>query len=145
MHSQRDSKLLSAPIEIRFAVYANIIPDRIHVFFSEGKLHMLACLQPSLGDDATTATSTEVATTTRHRIPDGPIVCAPLGGRIGNVRKLPRRKTAPAHANIVAIVSLILFFHERRCKGPDSIPNLVVTESILLLAGSSMSATSWPR
>lgn len=51
MHSQRESKLLSAPAEIRRAIYANIIPSQIHAFLSQGRIQLSVCLQPNLGDD----------------------------------------------------------------------------------------------
>ena len=51
MHSQRESKLLSAPAEIRRAIYANIIPSQIHAFLSQGRIQLSGCLQPNLGDD----------------------------------------------------------------------------------------------
>ncbi|RWA12244.1 hypothetical protein EKO27_g2853 [Xylaria grammica] len=50
MHPQHESRLLSVPIEIRRAIYANAIPRQIHVFLSQGKLRLSACLEPNLGD-----------------------------------------------------------------------------------------------
>ncbi|KAI1119804.1 hypothetical protein F5Y10DRAFT_150740 [Nemania abortiva] len=52
MHSQQESRLLSAPAEIRRAIYANVIPDQVHVFLSHGRLQLSVCLQPNLGDDS---------------------------------------------------------------------------------------------
>ncbi len=51
MHSQRESKLVSAPAEIRRAIYANTIPSQIHAFLSQGRIQLSVCLQPNLGDD----------------------------------------------------------------------------------------------
>ncbi|KAI0415300.1 hypothetical protein F5X98DRAFT_347035 [Xylaria grammica] len=50
MHPQHESRLLSVPIEIRRAIYANAVPRQIHVFLSQGKLRLSACLEPNLGD-----------------------------------------------------------------------------------------------
>lgn len=51
MHLQHESKLLSAPAEIRRAIYANIIYCQIHAFLSQGRILLSECLQPNLGDD----------------------------------------------------------------------------------------------
>ncbi|KAI0431604.1 hypothetical protein F5Y09DRAFT_184541 [Xylaria sp. FL1042] len=51
MHLQRESRLLSAPLEIRRAIYAIILPHQVHMFLSQGKLRLSVCLQPHLGDD----------------------------------------------------------------------------------------------
>ncbi|KAI0522229.1 hypothetical protein F5B22DRAFT_466099 [Xylaria bambusicola] len=52
MHPQRESRLLSAPVEIRRAIYAMIIPREIHAFLSRGRLRLSVCLEPNLGDDS---------------------------------------------------------------------------------------------
>ncbi|KAI0813821.1 hypothetical protein GGR55DRAFT_636041 [Xylaria sp. FL0064] len=48
---QTGSGLLSAPWEIRRAIYSILLPDQVHVFLSQGKLRLSICLQPNLGDD----------------------------------------------------------------------------------------------
>ncbi|KAK0111137.1 hypothetical protein ONS95_001513 [Cadophora gregata] len=49
IHSQSNSRLLSALLEVRQAIYSHL--DRhVHAFLSEGKLRMLICLEPNLGD-----------------------------------------------------------------------------------------------
>ncbi|KAI0529940.1 hypothetical protein GGR58DRAFT_495118 [Xylaria digitata] len=52
MHPQRESRLLSAPLEIRQAIYTMIIPRQVHVFLSRGRLRLSICLEPNLGDDS---------------------------------------------------------------------------------------------
>jgi hypothetical protein len=48
---QRESRLMSMPVEIRRAIYASVIDDyHIHAFLSEGRIQLSTCLQPNLGD-----------------------------------------------------------------------------------------------
>lgn len=51
VHSQREGKLLSMPVEIRQAIYGYILHGQTHVFLSQGRLQLSVCLQPNLGDD----------------------------------------------------------------------------------------------
>ncbi|KAI0117917.1 hypothetical protein GGR51DRAFT_555199 [Nemania sp. FL0031] len=51
MHLQLESRLLSAPAEIRRMIYANIIPRQIHAFHAHEGPYLSICLQPNLGDD----------------------------------------------------------------------------------------------
>jgi hypothetical protein len=51
VHSQHESKLLSMPVEIRQAIYAQTFHGQTHAFLSQGRIHLSVCLQPNLGDD----------------------------------------------------------------------------------------------
>ncbi|KAI1359525.1 hypothetical protein F5Y08DRAFT_319490 [Xylaria arbuscula] len=52
MRSQKGRcSFLSAPLEIRHAIYALILPRAVHVFLSRGRLRLSMCLDPNLGDD----------------------------------------------------------------------------------------------
>ena len=51
VHSQAESRLLSAPLEVRREIYSYFsIDNQIHIFQREGKLRISTCLKPSLGD-----------------------------------------------------------------------------------------------
>lgn len=50
--SQSDSRLLSAPLEVRREIYSHFgIDNQIHLVLHEGRLRMSVCLEPSLGDN----------------------------------------------------------------------------------------------
>ena len=48
---QLESRLFLTPIEIRYAIYVHLIPNRVYVFFRQGKIHMSLCVEPSLAGD----------------------------------------------------------------------------------------------
>ncbi|KAL5328193.1 hypothetical protein ACEPPN_001689 [Leptodophora sp. 'Broadleaf-Isolate-01'] len=50
MHLQSQSKLLSAPLEIRRAIYTQISSGHLHALRSQSKFRFSGCLQPNLGD-----------------------------------------------------------------------------------------------
>ena len=51
IHSQHQSMLLSAPLEVRQSIYSHLIPRHIHVTLLNGKIQFSPCLQPNLGDN----------------------------------------------------------------------------------------------
>lgn len=48
---QLGSGLFLAPIEIRYAIYVHFVPNRVHVFFRQGKIHLSMCVEPSPAGD----------------------------------------------------------------------------------------------
>ena len=48
---QLGSGLILAPIEIRRAIYVHLIPNGVHVFFRQGKIHLSVCVEPSPAGD----------------------------------------------------------------------------------------------
>ena len=48
---QLGSGLFLAPIEIRRAIYVYLIPNGVHVFFRQGKIHLSVCVEPSPAGD----------------------------------------------------------------------------------------------
>lgn len=49
MHAQYDSRLMSAPAEIRRAIYQHLAPASIHIFMSpQGRLDVSVCLEPPI-------------------------------------------------------------------------------------------------
>ena len=48
---QLGSGLFLAPIEIRRAIYVHLIPNGVHVFFRQGKIHLSVCVEPSPAGD----------------------------------------------------------------------------------------------
>ncbi|KAL5347959.1 hypothetical protein ACLOAV_007371 [Pseudogymnoascus australis] len=50
VHPQVQSKLLSVPVEIRQAIYAQIFHGQSHAFLWQGRIHLSECFQPNLGD-----------------------------------------------------------------------------------------------
>lgn len=48
---QLGSRLFSAPLEIREAIYEYLVPDGVHVYLHRDNLRLSRCVQPHLGDD----------------------------------------------------------------------------------------------
>lgn len=49
---QLQSKFFTSPTEIRHAIYAYLIPDRIHISCGKSGLRLLSCVQREKDDDA---------------------------------------------------------------------------------------------
>ncbi|KAL2065800.1 hypothetical protein VTL71DRAFT_3470 [Oculimacula yallundae] len=50
LHTNSESKLLSAPLEVRRAIYAHFDSGPLHASLWEGRIRISRCLQPNLGD-----------------------------------------------------------------------------------------------